>query len=70
MGISYSDVMKMPTYERRFFIETLKQDYQQQREHYEEVKNNATSGGKGNRSSQISGDALKSKMRKGEIPNQ
>jgi hypothetical protein len=70
MGISYSDVMGMPTYERRFFIETLRNDVKQQNENIEEAKNNVTSSGKGSRSKQISGDALKSKMQSGEIPNQ
>lgn len=64
LGASYNDVMEMPTYQRRFFIETLKLENQAKREHMEEVKNT----GKGTRSRTISGEALKDAMKRGDIP--
>lgn len=56
--------MSMPTYQRRFFIETLRQENQKQREHMDNMKNN----GKGTRSRTISGEALKDAMKRGDIP--
>jgi len=58
----------MPTYERRFFIETLRGEHEKTQQAIEE-KNNTTSTGKGKRSTTMSGGALKNKMKSGEIPN-
>ena len=60
----------MPTYERRFYIQTFREEMEEQKERYEEMQKNRSSGGKGNRSSTISGEALKSRMKNGQIPNQ
>lgn len=39
-------------------------------EHEEKMKEKAqTNGGKGSRTSRVSGDALKSRLKSGEIPN-
>lgn len=58
--------MNMPTLERRYFIDLLKQQNQHQREKLNEMKQNGS--GKGNRSKTISGETLKAKMKGGEIP--
>jgi hypothetical protein len=67
---SYIDVMTMPVYERRFFINMLLKQHEKEQEYIEENKNNGTnnSNAKGNRKTKISGDALKNKMSSGEIP--
>lgn len=62
------DTMSMPVYERRFFINMLLKQHEKQKEIYENQTANATSNSKGSRKSKISGDALKSKMKSGEIP--
>jgi len=69
-GFNYSDVLELPTYERRFFLGLLSKDFQKREEEIEKAQQQAKSkGGKGNRTSTVSGDALKNKMRNGEIPN-
>lgn len=40
--MGYLDVMNMPTYERRFYIGRLIQDYDKEKEEYEKVKNKST----------------------------
>jgi hypothetical protein len=70
LKIDYSDVMSMPVYERRFFIEMFKDEMEQQKERMDEAKKNRSSGGKGTRSKTVSGEALKSQMRNKQIPNQ
>lgn len=57
----------MPTYERRYFLSLLTKDLHERKEHADSIKN--TKSSKGNRSNTISGDALKSKIKSGEIPN-
>jgi hypothetical protein len=64
----YMDVMSMPVYERRFFINILLKQQEKQQEYVENNANASNSNTKGNRKSKISGDALKSKMKSGEIP--
>ena len=69
-GMSYSDVLAMPTYERRFFIGLLTRDVTRREEQMEEMRNQAkASGGKGTRQTRVSGQALKNKLKTGEIPN-
>lgn len=48
LGFSYSDVMKMPTYERRFFIVTLN-NIRQNHEEQENKKPKVKYTGKGKR---------------------
>ena len=69
LRIPYSDVLMMPTYERRFFLTTFINENEKQKEKMEEQKNNVSSGGRGTRTTKISGEALKSRLRSGEIPN-
>jgi len=62
--------MGMPTYERRFFIGLLTRDMKQREEHMEQMQQKSTTKtGKGTRQSKVSGDALKHKIKTGEIPN-
>lgn len=67
--MDYSDVMVMPTYERRFYIDMFKREMEMKREQIEEAKNGA-SGGRGQRTTRISGMNLKNKMKNNQIPNQ
>ncbi len=60
----------MPTYERRFFLGMLTKERREREEHMEKMKEQTqSSGGKGKRITRVSGDALKSKLKSGEIPN-
>lgn len=68
-NISYTDVMAMPTYERRYFLGMLTKDFERKEEAFEEAKEKSnTTGGKGSRTSKVSGQQLKTKMKTGEIP--
>ena len=59
----------MPTYERRFFLSLLTKDIQEREQRMEEMKNkNQQKNAKGSRTSKVSGEALKSKIKNGEIP--
>jgi hypothetical protein len=63
--------MVMPTYERRFFLNMLTKEAREREEEAERFKEeakNRANGSKGSRTTTISGDALKSKMKMGEIP--
>jgi len=59
----------MPTYERRFFLGLLTKEHRRREEEIEEMKEKSqTRGGKGTRQTRVSGDALKNKMKSGQIP--
>lgn len=61
----------MPTYERRFFLSLLTKEAKQREEETEKMREeirNRNSSSKGSRNTRISGDALKAKMKNGEIP--
>ncbi|MGK3946716.1 hypothetical protein ABK046_51185, partial [Streptomyces caeruleatus] len=47
-GVNYSDVLEMPTYERRYFLGLLTKQASEREEQNEEIKNNTKSSGKGN----------------------
>ena len=71
-GVSYSDVLAMPTYERRFFLSMLTKEAREREEEAERMRDeirNRNGNSKGSRNTRISGDALKTKMKNGEIPN-
>jgi len=70
LGFQYSEVMSMPVYERRFYIDMFKDEMELQKEKMDEVRENAKSGGKGKRSKRVSGETLKSQIRNNQIPNQ
>jgi len=65
--MSYSDILTMPVYERRFFLTTFIQENEKQREKMEEQKVNS-SNGSGTRTTKVSGEQLKARMKNGEIP--
>lgn len=67
LGVGYSDVLNMPTGERRYYLSTLIEQNRKEKESLENARKNAGNG-KGQRTSTISGDQLKSKMNNGEIP--
>jgi len=58
----------MPTYERRFFLSLLTKQLKEQHEYTENVKK-SNKNEKGSRSSTVSGDALKARIKNGDIPN-
>jgi hypothetical protein len=70
LKISYSDIMRMPTFERRFYIQTYKEEMEEKKEKMEEQAKNSSSGGKGSRSRTVSGEALKSQIKNNKIPQQ
>jgi hypothetical protein len=67
-GMTYSDVLEMPTYERRYFLGLLTKQAREREEQYEDRKNSTKSSGKGNRTSTVSGNALKNRIKAGDIP--
>jgi hypothetical protein len=66
LGFTRKDVMEMPTRERRGHIFRLKNEVEKQKEMMEDAKATSQSG-KGKNTKTVSGEALKTKMRNGEI---
>ena len=64
--MTYQDVLSTPTYERKFFLSTLINENKKKSEMAEDSKHR---GAKGSRSKTITGQALKTKMKSGEIPS-
>ncbi len=65
LKIGYSDIMTMPTGERRFHLSLLiKKNVEQE----EKKEKNSKKTGKGKRTSTISGDALKTQIKSGNVP--
>ena len=61
----------MPVYERRYFLSLLTKEARERQEHHDEMMEKAqskNSTGKGNRTTRVSGDALKSRMKSGDLP--
>ena len=67
-GFTYSDVLELPVYERRFFLSLKSRDVNKQKEHQEVQTKTVKTNSKGNRTSTVSGDALKNRMKNGDIP--
>jgi hypothetical protein len=68
-NMTYNDVMNMPTYERRYFLGMLTRDAAQKEEQREKaMEQSQTKGSKGSRSTRVSGNALKSQIKSGNIP--
>lgn len=67
-GFTYADVLALPVYERRYFLSLKAREINKQKEHHEEQTKAAKSNSKGNRTSTVSGDALKNRMKNGDIP--
>jgi hypothetical protein len=60
----------MPVYERRYFLSLLSRDIENKKEYIENAEiSNQNKNAKGNRTSKISGEALKTKIKNGLIPN-
>lgn len=69
-GFNYSDVLSMPTYERKYFLGLLTKDATEREERTEELKNNSNNkNAKGQRTTTVSGEALKTRIKNGDIPN-
>ena len=67
--MSYNDVLSMPTYERRFFLGLLNKEAREREERAEELRNKTqTKNSKGSRTTRVTGDALKNKIKSGDIP--
>ena len=67
--MSYNDVLSMPTYERRFFLGLLNKEARDREERAEELRNKTqTKHSKGSRTTRVTGDALKNKIKSGDIP--
>lgn len=67
--MSYNDVLSMPTYERRFFLGLLNKEARDREERAEELRNKTqTKNSKGSRTTRVTGDALKNKIKSGDIP--
>ena len=64
LNIGYSDILTMPTAERRFYLGLLVKKNQKEKEMMEHKKAN----GKGKKT--ISGDALKEQIKSGKVPLQ
>jgi len=70
LGISYQDVLVLPTYERRFFLHSLINENKKKSEMMEEqIEESKNKNARGTRSSRIGGEQLKSKLKSGQIPN-
>jgi hypothetical protein len=68
-GVNYTDVLNMPVYERRFFLGLLTRDTIKTQEKIEEMnEKTSTKGSKGNRTTKVSGEGLKNRMKNGDIP--
>ena len=68
-GFTYNDVMKMPTHERRFFLGEKLKEIGRKEEAIENMQSqNKTNTGKGSRTSKVSGEALKSRIKNGDLP--
>ena len=67
-GVSYSDVLEMPTYMRRYFLGLLIKQNKEREEENEEIKSSTKNSGKGKRTSTVSGDALKNRIKAGDLP--
>lgn len=69
-GVTYNDVLSMPVYERRYFLSLLTKEARERQEHSDELrqKTQTNSTAKGKRTTRVSGDALKTRMKSGDLP--
>jgi hypothetical protein len=68
-GFNYSDVMSLPVNERRFFLGMLTKEAGEREERMEQMKDKqATNGSRGSRTRKVSGNALKTRMKSGDVP--
>lgn len=64
----HETILKMPTFERRFYLLTLKNEIEETNDRIKDNGGKTRSTGKGTRSSTLSGKALKSKINEGKVP--
>jgi len=70
IGFTYQDVLNMSVYERRQYLNYLLNEKKRKTEAMEEQKEEYTNkNAKGSRTTRVSGDQLKAKLKSGEIPN-
>ena len=68
-NVSYSDILMMPTQERRFFLGLLTKDKIKRDEAVEEQKEQQNiKNSKGSRTRKVSGAALKERINNGDVP--
>ena len=65
--MGYNDVLNMPTNERRFHIGMLVKHKTDENEQMQKMQSKSN-GGKGNRKTTISGEALKTRIKSGDVP--
>lgn len=71
IGFSYQDVLSMSVYERRQYLNLLLNENQKKTEAIEEQQEAINNkGARGSKTTRVSGDALKMKMKSGKIPNE
>ena len=68
LKIGYNDVLNMPTNERRYYMGMLIKSKHDEQVKAEEMTNKANSNAKGSRKTKVSGEALKNKIKSGEVP--
>jgi hypothetical protein len=67
LKIGYSDILNMPTGERRFHLNMLITEKENEKKMYEE-SNKKNSSSRGTRQTRVSGDALKNQIKSGQVP--
>lgn len=67
LEVGYQDVMSMPTNERRFFLGMILKNKHRDEEAMENARQNSSKS-KGGKNTRITGEALKNKMKSGELP--
>jgi hypothetical protein len=71
IGFTYSDVLNMSVYERRQYLSHLLNENNRKAEAIEEQKEAINNNGaRGSRTTRVTGDQLKSRLKSGEIPNE
>lgn len=68
LQVGYSDILMMPTNERRFYLGLLLKSHHAKEDKQQE--GGQISGGKGTRTQKIGGETLKNKIKSGQIPLQ
>jgi hypothetical protein len=68
LKIGYNDVLNMPTNERRYYMGMLIKTKSDEQEAAEKARNSANPNAKGSRKTKVSGEALKNKIKSGEVP--
>jgi len=66
MGLGYNDVLSMPTNERRYHIGKKLKAYHKQQEQQKQSEGRSSNGK--TRTTTITGDQLKAKLKSGQIP--